>query len=175
MAYEELGKEGQIRLLMAEGGVVISECKLSNGIALAPEQMQAQQEAYDQWTAPATGIVESESFLKKYELVPDAAPTDTSAQDDDAQAQQEKNTTREGILVRRGQIWEDLDTRQNQRRVVVEFIKSGRARVRAHYGTRRSTISVFRMHKHSRGFRLVEPGELKYGVPTASSDETAQR
>ncbi|MFI5702616.1 hypothetical protein ACIA78_21530 [Streptomyces xanthochromogenes] len=102
-------------------------------------------------------------------------PTDTSIQDDDAQAQQEKNTTREGILVRRGQIWEDLDTRRNQRRVVVEFAKSGRVQVRAHYGTRRSTVSVSRMHKHSTGFRLVEPGELKYGVSTVSSDEMAQR
>ncbi|MFI8089072.1 hypothetical protein ACIF9R_12250 [Streptomyces sp. NPDC086080] len=120
-------------------------------------------------------VTELDSFLKKYELVSDAVPTDTSAQDDDAQAKQEKNTTREGILVRRGQIWEDLDTRQDQRRVVVEFVKNGRARVRAHYGTRRSTISVSRMHKHSTGFRLVEPGELKYGVPTVSSDETAQR
>ncbi|MGW3197116.1 hypothetical protein ACWDBD_21500 [Streptomyces sp. NPDC001118] len=90
-------------------------------------------------------------------------------------SESEKNTTREGILVRRGQIWENLDIWQNQRRVVVEFVESGRARVRAHYGTRRSTISVSRMHKHSRGFRLVEPGELKYGVPTVSSDKTAQR
>ncbi|MEU9599714.1 hypothetical protein AB0E06_23240 [Streptomyces sp. NPDC048109] len=120
-------------------------------------------------------ITEFGSFLKKYEIVPDAVPTGISAQDDDAQAQQEKNTTREGILVRRGQIWEDLDTRQSKRRVVIEFVKSGRARVRAHYGTRRSTISVSRMHKHSTGFRLVEPGELKYGVPTVSSYETAPR
>ncbi|MCQ9179046.1 hypothetical protein KMT30_08365 [Streptomyces sp. IBSBF 2953] len=104
-----------------------------------------------------------------------SAATDTSAEDDDAQVQQEKNTTREGILVCPGQIWEDLDTRQNLRRVVVEFVKNGRARVRAHYGTRRSTISVSRMHKHSSGFRLVDPSELKYGVPTVSSDETAQR
>ncbi|WP_412075468.1 hypothetical protein ACLF6K_05970 [Streptomyces xanthophaeus] len=133
MSYEELGKDGQIRLLTAE----------------------------------------VESSLKKFGLA--AVPTDTSTQDDDAQAQQERNTTREGILVRRGQIWEDLDTRQNQRRVVIEFVKSGRARVRAHYGTRRSTISVSRMHKHSTGFRLVEPGELKYGVPTVASDETAPR
>lgn len=133
MSYEELGKDGQIRLLAAE----------------------------------------VESSLQKF--VPAAVPTDCSTQDDDVQAQQERNTTREGILVRRGQIWGDLDTRKNQRRVVVEFVKSGRVRVRAHYGTRRSTISVSRMHKHSTGFRLVEPGELKYGVPTVSSDETAPR
>lgn len=113
--------------------------------------------------------------MKKYELVSDAVPTYTSAQDDDAQAQQEKNTTREGILVRQGQIWEDLDTRQSKRRVVIESVADGEAQVRDHYGTKRSTLSVSRMHKHSTGFRLVEPGELKYGVPTASSDETVQR
>ncbi|MFE6939627.1 hypothetical protein [Streptomyces chartreusis] len=98
-----------------------------------------------------------------------------SAATEPVQPGQEKNTTREGILVRRGQIWEDLDTRQNQRRVVIGSVADGEAQVRDHYGTRRSTISVSRMHKHSTGFRLVEPGELKYGVPTVSSDEAAQR
>ncbi|MFF8918027.1 hypothetical protein ACF08M_33175 [Streptomyces sp. NPDC015032] len=103
-----------------------------------------------------------------------SAATDTSTQNDDAQGQQEKNTTREGILVRRGQIWEDLDTRQSKRRVVIESIADGEARVRDHYGTKHSTLSVSRMHRHSTGFRLVEPGELKYGVQTISSDETVQ-
>ncbi|NUQ96163.1 MAG: hypothetical protein HOY79_06220 [Streptomyces sp.] len=119
-------------------------------------------------------ITEFGSFLKKYEIVSDAVPTGTSAQDDDAQAQQEKNTTREGILVCRGQIWEDLDTRQSKRRVVIESVTDGEARVRAHYGTRLSTLSVSRMHKHSTGFRLVAPGELRYGAPAAPSDEETQ-
>lgn len=119
-------------------------------------------------------ITEFGSFRKKYELVSDAVPTDTSAQDN-AQAQQEKNTTRDGILVCPGQIWEDLGSRQHMRRVIVESVAKGRARVRVHYGSRRSTVSVSRMHRHSTGFRLVEPGELKYGAPTVSSDETAQR
>ncbi|MFD7661337.1 hypothetical protein [Streptomyces sp. NPDC059788] len=35
-------------------------------------------------------ITEFGSFLKKYAIVSDAVPADTSAQDDDAQAQQEK-------------------------------------------------------------------------------------
>ncbi|WP_189845395.1 hypothetical protein [Streptomyces umbrinus] len=99
-------------------------------------------------------------------------PTDTSARDDDAQAQQEKNTTREGIVVRRGQIWEDLDTRQSKRRVVIESVAYGEAQVRDHYGSKHSTLSVSRMHRHSTGFRIVEPGELKYGAPTASSGES---
>lgn len=106
--------------------------------------------------------------------LPDAVPTDTSAQDDDAQAQQEKNTTREGILVRRGQIWEDLDTRQSKRRVVVESVADGEAQVRDHYGTKHSIVSVSRMHRHSTGFRLVEPGELKYGAQRASWDEKTE-
>ncbi|MFJ8018647.1 hypothetical protein [Streptomyces sp. NPDC096311] len=110
------------------------------------------------------------SFLKKYEIAFDAVPTDTSAEDDDAQAQQEKNTTREGILVCQGQIWEDLDTRQSKRRVVIESVADGKAQVRDHYGTKHSTLSVSRMYRHSTGFRLVKPGELKYGAPTASSE-----
>ncbi|MFE0135220.1 hypothetical protein ACFWY6_27155 [Streptomyces sp. NPDC059037] len=116
-------------------------------------------------------ITELDSFLKKYELVSNAVPTDTSAQDDDAQVQQEENTTREGILVRPGQIWEDLDSRQKKRRVVVVSVQSGRARIRAHYGTRLSALSVSRMHKHSTGFRLVAPGQLRYGAPTVPSDD----
>ncbi|WP_328689811.1 hypothetical protein OHA74_11975 [Streptomyces phaeochromogenes] len=115
---------------------------------------------------------EVESPLKKF--VPAAVPLDTSPQDDDSQVQQEKNTTREGILVCRGQIWEDFDTRQSKRRVVVESVADGEAQVRDHYGTKHSTISVSRMHRHSTGFRLVEPGELKYGAPTASSDEKTE-
>ncbi|MEV8601046.1 hypothetical protein AB0465_14330 [Streptomyces griseoviridis] len=103
-----------------------------------------------------------------------SAATDTSTQDEDAQAQQEKNTTREGMLVRRGQIWEDLGTRQSKRHVVIESVADGEARVRDHYGTKHSTLSISRMHRHSMGFRLVESGELKYGVPTVPSDETAQ-
>ncbi|MEU0942445.1 hypothetical protein ABZ379_06555 [Streptomyces canus] len=120
-------------------------------------------------------ITELGAFLNKYEIVSDAVPTDTSAEDDDdAQAQQVRNTTREGILVCQGQIWEDLDTRQSKRRVVIESVADGDAQVRDHYGTKHSTLSVSRMYRHSTGFRLVEPGELKYGAPTASSDETAR-
>ncbi|MEU0030699.1 hypothetical protein [Streptomyces sp. NPDC006335] len=103
-----------------------------------------------------------------------SAAIDTSAQDEDAQAQQEKNTTREGILVCRGQIWEDLDTRQGKRHVVIESVADGEAQLRDHYGTKYSSLSVSRMHRHSTGFRLVAPGELKYGAPTVSSDENTQ-
>ncbi|MFJ2420675.1 hypothetical protein [Streptomyces brevispora] len=120
-------------------------------------------------------ITEFGSFLKKYEFAVDAVEANTPTPGNDPQLQQKLNTTREDILVVPDQIWEDLDTRQGKRRVVVVSVKSGRAQVRAHYGTRRSTLSVSRMHKHSTGFRLVKPGELKYGAPTASSNEETQR
>ncbi|MEV7952938.1 hypothetical protein [Streptomyces sp. NPDC088141] len=113
-------------------------------------------------------------FLKKYELAFDAPPVDAAAEAEDAQIQKKLNTTRDGVLVAPGQIWEDLDTRQNKRRLVVESVKNGRARVRAHYGTRLSTLTVTRTYKHSTGFRLVKPGELRYGVPTSSQAGKAQ-
>ncbi|MCJ0875664.1 hypothetical protein [Streptomyces sp. AP-93] len=107
-------------------------------------------------------------------MVSDAVTADASAQDDDAQAQREKNTTCEGILVHRGQIWENLDTRQSSHHVVIESVADGEAQVRDHYGTKRFTLSVSRMHTHSTGLRLVSPGELKYGARTTSSDETGE-
>ncbi|MCM2392648.1 hypothetical protein [Streptomyces albipurpureus] len=102
------------------------------------------------------------------------ASTDASAHDDDTQAQREKNTTCEGILVRRGLIWQNLDTRQSNRHVVIESVADGEVLVRDHYGTKRSTLSVSRMHTHSSGLRLVSPGELKYGAPKAPSGETCE-
>ncbi|MFD3970203.1 hypothetical protein [Streptomyces cyaneofuscatus] len=117
-------------------------------------------------------ITEYGSFLKKYEIVSDAVPTNTSVQDDAAQAGQEKNTTCEGIPVRQSQIY--LDTRQSNCHVVIESIADGEAQVRDYYGTKHSTLSVSRMHRNSTGWRLVEQGELKYGAPTASSDERSE-
>ncbi|MFJ7280368.1 hypothetical protein [Kitasatospora sp. NPDC098663] len=103
------------------------------------------------------------------------APTDTSVQDGDAQAQREKNTTCEGILVRRGQIWENLDTRQSERHVAIESVADGEAQVRDHYGTKRSSLSISLMHRHATGWRLVEPGELKYGAPKAGESRCRSR
>ncbi|MFJ9900537.1 hypothetical protein ACIQPR_45140 [Streptomyces sp. NPDC091280] len=120
-------------------------------------------------------ITELGSFLKKYELAFQAVPIEAAAQAEDAQLQEKLNTTRDGVLVAPGQIWEYLDSRQKKRRVVVVSVQSGRARVRMHYGTRLSTLSVSRMHKHSTGFRLVVPGELRYGASVAPSHEDTQR
>ncbi|MGW6602884.1 hypothetical protein [Streptomyces sp. NPDC055036] len=102
------------------------------------------------------------------------APIGTSGQDDAARAQGGKNTTCEGVLVRRCQIWENLDTRQSNRHVVIESVADGEAQVRDHYGTKRSALSVSRMHTHSTGFRLVSSGELKYGARATAPDERVE-
>ncbi|KAB7839464.1 hypothetical protein [Streptomyces mobaraensis] len=103
-----------------------------------------------------------------------SAANDTSTQNEDAQAKQEKNTTRESILVCWGRTWEGLDTRQSKSRDGIESVADGQAQVRDRYSTKHSTLNISRVHRHSTGFRLVEPGELKYGVRTVASHETAQ-
>ncbi|MFC8125498.1 hypothetical protein [Streptomyces sp. NPDC057302] len=118
--------------------------------------------------------VRTDAPVTSDELAFEAVPACAAAQAEDAQLQQKLNTTRDGALVAPGQIWEDLDSRQKKRRVVVVSVQSGRARVRTHYGVRLSTLSVSRMHKHSTGFRLVAPGEVRYGASAAPSDEKAQ-
>lgn len=68
-------------------------------------------------------------------------------------------TTRDGIEVKAGQRWRDLDKRANNRVVVVEHVAPGHACCRTLYGsvaTGRSTcIGISRMHNHSTGFELV--------------------
>lgn len=83
----------------------------------------------------------------------------------------DQNTTHEGIAVQPGQIWEDLDKRQDKRRVVVEIVRDGYAYVRQHYGERRTRLKINRMHKHSTGFRLVDPSELRYGISRADEQK----
>ena len=66
------------------------------------------------------------------------------------------NTTKEGIEVRVGQIWRDLDKRMT-RVVRVMEVGNGKAIVRSGWdgsGTK-STISIRRMHRHSTGWELV--------------------
>lgn len=63
------------------------------------------------------------------------------------------NTTREGIEVKPGQVWRDLDKRV-KRTVTVESVSNGRACVVSSNGSK-SCISVKRMHKSSHGFELV--------------------
>lgn len=65
------------------------------------------------------------------------------------------NVTREGIEVKPGQVWRDLDYRQdNARRVTVERVENGVAYVKSNRGAT-SRVAVKRMHKHATGYALV--------------------
>lgn len=70
--------------------------------------------------------------------------------------ERDENTTRDGIVVRPGQVWEDCDKRSNGRRVIVRFVEDGKAVVEPVGGDRRSVLSVARMHPTSAGFTLVQ-------------------
>lgn len=63
------------------------------------------------------------------------------------------NVTKEGVEVKPGQVWRDLDKRVN-RKVTVERVSDGRAYVVSSNGAR-SQIAIKRMHKHAQGFALV--------------------
>lgn len=51
---------------MTEQNKIIMELKLSSDLALTPEQLQAQQDAYDQWTAPSVDPVDFEADREAY-------------------------------------------------------------------------------------------------------------
>lgn len=69
---------------------------------------------------------------------------------------QPANTTRDGILVKPGQVWRDCDWRSVLKEVTVLSVDGGKARVeRGGAGGRQSTISVARMHRGSTGYVLV--------------------
>ncbi len=73
--------------------------------------------------------------------------------------------TKEGVEVKPGQKWRDLDKRMLGRVVTVIEVKDGKATVSSHPHIRsmRSTISVRRMHRHSTGFELVAPNTENSG------------
>lgn len=62
------------------------------------------------------------------------------------------NITKEGIEVKAGQVWRDLDKRMKGRTVTVIFAVAGVARVK---GARTTELAVKRMHRHSTGWELV--------------------
>lgn len=68
------------------------------------------------------------------------------------------NVTKEGIEVKPGQVWKDLDKRQEGRQCKVMAIENGKAKMQ-HYARGRlgskTTVSIRRMHKHSTGWELV--------------------
>ena len=66
------------------------------------------------------------------------------------------NITKEGIEVKPGQVWRDLDKRMRGRTVTVIFAVAGVARVK---GARETEIAVRRMHRHSTGWALVSASD----------------
>lgn len=76
-------------------------------------------------------------------------------------ADRNENVTPEGIEVRPGQVWRDLDARQEGRCVRVISVAWGKARVArtnpasGWTSDRHTTLSVRRMRKCSTGFALV--------------------
>lgn len=73
------------------------------------------------------------------------------------------NITKEGIEVKVGQVWRDLDKRMAGREVTVLEVADGKARVgRAGSSIKATRLSVSRMHKSSTGWVLVSqpPGLL---------------
>jgi hypothetical protein len=63
------------------------------------------------------------------------------------------NTTRDGILVRPGQIWKDMNPRSNGRMISVSSVSAGTATV--FDGKRSPTVAITRMYPHSRGYSIV--------------------
>lgn len=75
---------------------------------------------------------------------------------------EQNSKTREGIEVKVGQVWEDLDKRMKGRQVlVIRLWPGGKCDVAPHRihrdgKPRQTTISISRMHKHSTGYRLIK-------------------
>lgn len=69
------------------------------------------------------------------------------------------NVTKEGIEVKVGQLWEDLDKRMRGRRCFVCEVSNGKAVMRGEYYQLKTTkISISRMHKSSTGWKLIKTG-----------------
>lgn len=85
-----------------------------------------------------------------------------------------ENITKEGIEVKVGQVWRDLDKRMNYRTRTVVTVQDGKAHMDGHPKTK---VSIRRMHKSSSGWELVKNNpcldagfsNIKYG----GEDKTA--
>ena len=64
-----------------------------------------------------------------------------------------ENVTKEGVEVKPGQVWRDLDKRMQGRLVTVVSVADGKAQVTN--GVTKTRLSIQRMHKTSTGFELV--------------------
>ncbi|MDO8713999.1 MAG: hypothetical protein Q7K13_05920 [Polynucleobacter sp.] len=63
------------------------------------------------------------------------------------------NTTKEGIEVRPGQVWQDLDKRMSGRKKIVLEVIDGKACMD---GSPSTKVSISRMHKSSTGWVLIK-------------------
>lgn len=61
------------------------------------------------------------------------------------------NVTKEGIEVKLGQVWQDLDKRMPNHRITITEVNAGKAKGT---GSKR-WISICRMHRHSTGWRII--------------------
>ncbi|MEO3931309.1 hypothetical protein WMO79_00655 [Micrococcaceae bacterium Sec7.4] len=79
----------------------------------------------------------------------------TKAEKEQEALQREKtlNTNRDGILIRPGQMWRDLNPRSKGRMISVSAVQGGMATI--FDGNRTPTLAVARMYPHSRGYELV--------------------
>ena len=66
-----------------------------------------------------------------------------------------KPITKDGITVKQGQIWRDLDKRMRGRTVSVEWV-SGDGTIARVKGVRSTQLLIRRMHHHSTGWELVK-------------------
>ncbi|MDH0687080.1 DUF6354 family protein [Stutzerimonas stutzeri] len=68
------------------------------------------------------------------------------------------NITKEGVEVKPGQVWKDLDKRSYGRQCKVITVEDGKAKMQ-HYARgqlgSKTTVSIRRMYKHSTGWELV--------------------
>jgi len=69
-----------------------------------------------------------------------------------------ENITKDGIEVKPGQVWKDLDKRSTGRQCKVMAVEDGKAKMQ-HYARgqlgSKTTVSIRRMHTHSTGWELV--------------------
>lgn len=76
-----------------------------------------------------------------------------------------ENSTKEGIEVKPGQVWRDLDKRMHGRQKTVLKVEGGKAHMD---GVPKTKVSIRRMHKSSTGWALVrdteEPGKAGENV-----------
>ena len=63
------------------------------------------------------------------------------------------NTNRDGILIRPGQMWRDLNPRAGGRMISISAVQSGKAAT--YDGNRSGELAVTRMYPHSRGYEIV--------------------